>query len=399
MSKGLIVYLGGMELPNKNAAAHRIVANARIFRDLGYEVILLGVDRTPGAPATPTRCPEDQFGFECWNIAYPAGNGAMLKHLLGAGGTTDFLRSLLPRGLKAVICYNYPAVAQLRIQRLCRAHGVKHVADATEWYDASGGSLPFRVAKFTDTWLRMHVVHKRCDALITTSDQVTAYYAASQPHIVELPTLFDVDTFPQAPAAAGNGPLRLIYVGRPFEPGRVNAQRSNLKERLDLIIGSVLAVAAEGRALQLDIYGMRLDEYLGVFPEHRATLERADTPVAFHGPVANALARQLIAAADFSVFFRDINRVNTSGFPTKFSESISCGTPAITTRLPNLLRYEGLGTLFLATPGQETDTIRQVAAMPREAVQALKARCRTSAAFDYRQHAPAVQRFCQTAGF
>lgn len=38
MHKGTILYVGGFELPDKNAAAHRVLSNAKIFRELGYNV-------------------------------------------------------------------------------------------------------------------------------------------------------------------------------------------------------------------------------------------------------------------------------------------------------------------------------------------------------------------------
>ena len=38
-----IIYWGGFELPDKNAAAHRVMANAKLFRQFGYEVVFLGM--------------------------------------------------------------------------------------------------------------------------------------------------------------------------------------------------------------------------------------------------------------------------------------------------------------------------------------------------------------------
>ena len=43
--KGSVLYVGGFELPDKNAAAHRVINNAKILRELGYRVIFCGVDR------------------------------------------------------------------------------------------------------------------------------------------------------------------------------------------------------------------------------------------------------------------------------------------------------------------------------------------------------------------
>ena len=36
-----ILYIGGFELPDKNAAAQRVVGNSYILKNLGYEIIFL----------------------------------------------------------------------------------------------------------------------------------------------------------------------------------------------------------------------------------------------------------------------------------------------------------------------------------------------------------------------
>lgn len=43
MDKKVIIYIGGFELPDKNAAANRVMNNAKIMRDIGYHVVLVGV--------------------------------------------------------------------------------------------------------------------------------------------------------------------------------------------------------------------------------------------------------------------------------------------------------------------------------------------------------------------
>ena len=37
-----ILYIGRFELPDKEATANRVVANAKLLRDLGHEVVLAG---------------------------------------------------------------------------------------------------------------------------------------------------------------------------------------------------------------------------------------------------------------------------------------------------------------------------------------------------------------------
>ena len=40
-----VLYLGGFELPDKNAAAQRVVANAKLLREMGFEVSFIGISK------------------------------------------------------------------------------------------------------------------------------------------------------------------------------------------------------------------------------------------------------------------------------------------------------------------------------------------------------------------
>lgn len=212
MSKGTIIYIGGFELPDRNAAAHRVLANGKILRELGYEVVFLGVDGTQATGAELLR--SDFFDFECWSVPYPAGVVAWLKYILGLTSILKFLKKRRTDRVVGVICYNYPAVAQGRIKFLCQRAGMKMIADATEWYEASAGSFIHRVVKFLDTSLRMHIVHRLADGIFTTSKYLTEFYASREKVIVELPTLFDSGRFPSPPQRESILRKQFIYVAR-----------------------------------------------------------------------------------------------------------------------------------------------------------------------------------------
>jgi glycosyltransferase involved in cell wall biosynthesis len=53
----------------------------------------------------------------------------------------------------------------------------------------------------------------------------------------------------------------------------------------------------------------------------------------------NTEALKIVKRSDFSIFLRDNNLVCTAGFPTKFSESIACGTPVLTNLSSDLGKY------------------------------------------------------------
>lgn len=358
MSKGTIIYIGGFELPDKNAAAHRVLANGKIMRELGYDVVFIGVDSTRAAGAELLR--HDFFGFECWSVPYPVGIVAWLKYILGLPAILRFINKSRSCKVLGVICYNYPAVAQARINLMCKRAGVKIIADATEWYDASAGSFIHRIIKFIDTSLRMHIIHRLADGVITTSKYLTAFYTRRGKVTVELPTLFDAEKFQPPPLRETTSCKHFIYVGSPFDAGRVNKARTNLKERLDVCIDIFYQLYSAGADFYFEIYGIESDDYLRVFPEHAEMLREMAQCTVFKGKKPNQWVLQRIAESDFSIFFRDETRVTLAGFPSKLAESISCGTPVVSNKMVSLENYEHCAGLFLAERGEELAMLKRV---------------------------------------
>lgn len=391
MSKGTIIYIGGFELPDRNAAAHRVLANGKILQYLGYEVVFMGVDSARSIGTELLR--HDFFGFECWSVPYPAGAVAWLKYIVGLATILKFLQKNRPAKIIGVICYNYPAVAQGRIKLLCQRTGIKMIADATEWYDASGGSLGHRVIKFLDTSLRMHVVNRLADGVITTSKYLTIFYGLRGKVTVELPTLFDADKFQSPPARENTPQKHFIYVGSPFDAARVNNARSNLKERLDVCIEVFYQLYTSGETFSFEIYGIEADDYLRVFPEHAAMLQEMAQCTAFKGRQPNQLVLKRIAECDFSIFFRDETRVTLAGFPSKLAESISCGTPVVSNNMVSLENHAQCVGLFLAARGEEFSLVKQVMTFSPVEINTIKQRAYSSRTFDYRNYIAKVSEF------
>lgn len=44
--KGTILYFGGFELPEKNVVTHRVLNNAKLFREFGFKTVFLGVEKS-----------------------------------------------------------------------------------------------------------------------------------------------------------------------------------------------------------------------------------------------------------------------------------------------------------------------------------------------------------------
>ncbi len=399
-SKKTIIYIGGFELPDKNAAAQRVIANGKLFRELGYNVVFLGVDRLGNDSGVPMELTKSMhFGFECWSIPKPNTKLQWLKYLASIGSLTSLIESHYKSNVAMIVCYNYPAVGLWQVRRLCRRIGAKYVPDVTEWYASAGKGLLYVLIKWLDTALRMHIMHRLSDGMITTSALITKFYQSRNRFpIVELPTLFDKELIIRAESTNSSAkPVwQFIYVGNPFSADMVGKQRNNIKDRLDIVIKLISALNASGIISKLSIYGLEAETYLTVYPEHHELIYCKSQCILFHGYQPHSVVLQAIQASDFSIFFRDATRVTESGFPTKLSESITYGTPVITNYLRNLEKYvevEGLYLLDVKDLDLALHDLSRILSTIAGNMFLIKQSCRKQSPFDYRNYKLDVRHF------
>lgn len=316
-----VLYIGRFRLPDRNAAAQRVLANAKGLRRAGLDVVLveLGDADSRGGPAE--RLP-DSDGFVCYRA--PMKESGIRDHpQLAIRQLVEIIDSL--SSPCAVIAYNYPAVALARLHRLCRRRGLRCAADVTEWYGTSHlSSRPAKAIKWIDTSLRMRFIQKRLDALVVISKYLEDYYRSDAgPTVIKIPPLVDTQDSKWMRVNSSNGGVtNLVWAGS------FNAD----KERLDLTVSAVVRASEEIR-LHLDVVGLTADQFTILYPA-----EQLPDPelVTFHGRVSHQEALARVSSADYSIIVRERSRVVDAGFPTKFVESITLGTPSLVTPHPDL---------------------------------------------------------------
>lgn len=394
-TKKTIIYIGGFELPDKNAAAQRVIANGKIFSDLGYEVVFVGVNKDLDISSKISHTKKQYINFDIWEVPYPKNKKEWLKKITIPTGLEEVI-SNYKSSLFAIICYNYPAIAQYRIKNICKKAGAYYISDVTEWYASSGQGILQNSIKWLDTVLRMKLFNFQADGLITTSKYLTKYYSKHISNIVELPTLFDSNALNQTAAKENYSDKKyLLYAGSPFNVNAVNKNKSNIKDRLDKVI-SLLSKIDDNEYL-LNIYGINKENYLTVYPEHKVLLEKLGNNIVFNGKKTHKEIIKNIKESDFTIFFRDIDRVTEAGFPSKYSESITCGTPVITNLISNIEPYAVNGkNSFLIDQDNEDKQLaemKSILLLTSEEISEMKRYCKDSKAFDYRRYTQSVGKF------
>lgn len=302
------LYVGGFELPDRNAAAHRVIGIAKAIRELGYEVYFLNYTSVATESSWNT-----YFGFEC----YDNPKQGLVKQITDI---SDALKLIKEKGIDCVIMYNYPAIAMSKLLKWCKRASIKCFADATEWYVTQGKSL-YDIIKTWDSEVRMKKLHFKTNGVIAISEYLYQYYKDKVP-TVKIPPLVDIrDTKWVNNSQKDSSHCVFVYAGNP------KAQ----KECIDKIVD---AVENTTYPALLRVVGINKKQY-----ETMYQTKYAGTKTEFLGRVDHTRVITLVKQAHWSVIIRENNQVVKAGFPTKLVESISCGTPVIANRFSNIEDY------------------------------------------------------------
>lgn len=379
--KKTIVYIGGFDLPDNNAAAQRVLANAKLFRDLGYKVYLYGLSRSATRPSFL-----EHEGFSCCNLPYPKSIQKWFEYLTSIRQYIHFIEEHNPC---IVIAYNHPAIALQKLANYCKSKGIKILSDCTEWYVPQGNFI-FRKIKGWDVNKRMYDVHSHLDGVISISRYLYDFYQKQNVNTMLLPPLVDLQEskWKQKETDNSDNTIRLIFAG---SLGKGN------KDRVDMVIDALENVSNHSRSINfiLDILGITQEQYINLFPNKQSV----PSFVTFHGRKSHQEAIQMLLQSDFQIFLRENHLANKAGFPTKFVESISSQTLVLTNPSSNLSEYmqEGFNSfcLNMDTFDDLVDSLTPPLRLSKQEILDLRKKMDTMV-FDYRNYMSTVKNFLST---
>lgn len=356
-----ILYIGGFELPDRNAAAQRVMSNALLLREMGYRVVFVGTTKEEGCKAATIQ------GFECHFVQYPHNALQWFYYFV------RFVSRKVVAGIQPdyVFLYNYPSLATLKILRYCRRHNVPVIGDITEWEEARGYSVRECIRRF-DIWVRMKFCIKHMDGVIAISRYLYDYYSPYTKCILVPPTVdLNDEKFERNRVLSVGEEVQLVYAG---VTGNGN------KDKLD----SVVDTMQNYPMLRLNVVGMSKAQYENNF----GALNDGVSNVFFEGRLSHRDAVHEVCDADFQLIIRANTLKNNAGFPTKFVESMSCCTPVIATLTSNIGEYLIDGKNGFVVDGNRTldKVLSEISAMNHSEIVKMKEACRDTRVFDYRNY-------------
>ncbi len=341
-----ILYIGSFRLPNHDAAAARVLNIARAIRLAGHVVSFISWG---GEQRESDLCSDGKYrvdGFE-YIVTHelPFNEGLvqrMINKLTRGNKTKQLLRQKLG-------CYDAIITYNCNLSRwligFTRKHKIKLINDITEWYDY--GEL--KVSDWLPYAWNMYHTQKKMPNKILISSYLASFYKKT--HNIVVPATCDITeekwkrkAWSAIEKCCRFDGITLIYAGNPAR-----------KDAVHHVINAIQRLIEEGANLRFLFLGIERESYIEKYSNLLRTTVFSEK-IHFLGRVSQDDVPSYYALADFMVLLRDLNRKNTAGFPTKFTESFVSGTPVIANLTSDLGGYlfDGKTGFVVDEPNEES---------------------------------------------
>lgn len=392
-----ILYLGEYQFPDGDAGAVRVLGIGQALRTVGYDVtyIIARVASNHEEYVQPDgNYVHNGFGFIPLRFSdrYSTSRlNRVFDHLTGMT-TLEWLEQADLSNVSAIIAYHGSSIFLYRLIKFCAMRKIALIADCTEWYHSMhimGGPLsPLSI----DSELRMRYIYPKFKAMIAISSYLENQYGHRGVQTLRIPTLLDIKQITPRLICDCIMPIVIAYTGTPGK-----------KDLLDTLIAVIYRLDPKGERIKLRIAGPHPNDILKYPALRKLRLKLMPPCIDAVGRVPREDALNIVRDADYTVLLRSQQRYAQAGFPTKFAESMSVGTPVICNLTSDLALYitDGVEGLICNDITMEAITVVVKRALSLSLSERTKmrqaSRSQAEQSFDYHPYARSLKQLLENS--
>lgn len=390
-----IIYTGNFSIEEMNAAGKRVFANALIMKELGYHMVMVGVSPSDIENTDICETRSEKEGIEIYHYTSELFNHHRSNYILFYRQFEKLL-STKKWDVKIIVGYNSPSTAPFigKVQNYCRKNGIRHVMDVADWLIVDSDNLLFKILRQFDITLKNVYYSNRSNGIIAISSWLEQYYKRRGKRTIIIPPLALKKNISNKDRA---DITQIVYAGIPFRKGALMKNPSAMKDRFDVVCALLLQAKQEDCNFEFHVYGFAKEEILFSVPSLTNIIKELDESISFHGLTSMEEVQQAVCDADYTILIREKNRMTMAGFPTKISESISCGTPVITTDTSDINQYlkENEGAFYIDILDMKESFEKMTELMNKTVEERIKQKqtCECISSFDRNTYKDAMQNF------
>lgn len=216
------------------------------------------------------------------------------------------------------------------VKKFCKKRKLKLFIESCEWFDKSTykfGYLDYRF--YRNEWM-LRYGFKGVDGIISISRLLDLHNEKMTKLSIRIPTIMDVyNTKYKIDTDIKVGKIKIIYAG----------SLGNGKELLYPIINVLNRNKNVLNKIEFHIYGPHRSEIIRNIKCEKILNNILNSSVFIHGFLDQQKMLHIMREAHFLLFIRPNRKSSNAGFPTKFVESMSVGTPVITNNTGDINLY------------------------------------------------------------
>ncbi len=302
--------------PAEDAGAIRQHAMAKILKDLGYEVTVVGYGKYTGKA-------QKEYDAIKYISLKPKSQNKLVRiifRLLFGLRAIRYIKKNVPKPSVILLVDTLPYA-----WRIIEKYGVKHnstlIHDSVEWYspeeyENGEKNIEYRLKEKTNT----EIINKNWN-VIAISSFLQDHFGKIASKVERIPVIMDTASIQYRIETTDDSPkVRFVYVGA---PGR----KDYLKE---IVEGFSLLEAEHKKLCELHIIGITKEQLVTKCNVDNNILDLLEDTIFVYGRLPHEEAIEWVCKADYTLLLRDADlRYAKAGFPTKIVESLSCGTPPV----------------------------------------------------------------------